>query len=193
MADSSPHSESEIIQRIRTSDVEAFSGVFRRYYEPLCFFAGRYLHDIQAAEGIVQDVFVRLWESRDTLSIQSSLKSYLYASVRNASLNTIKRENFTASLDYEEELPDTPDMQPDIQLESNELAEALEQAIDSLAPKCRQVFCMAKYDGLSYEEIAEVLNISINTVKTQLKRALKSLSRSLQYFQIFLLFLGCWW
>ena len=193
MADSSLHNEIESIKRIRANDVEAFSEVFRRYYEPLCFFAGRYLHDIQSAEGVVQDVFVRLWESRDTLSIQSSLKSYLYASVRNASLNTIKRENFTSSLDYEEERSDTPDMQPDIQLESNELAVALEQAMNGLAPKCRQIFCMAKYDGLSYQEIAEVLNISINTVKTQLKRALKSLGRSLQHFQILLLFLRFWW
>jgi len=193
VADSSPHSEFEIIKRIRANDVEAFSGVFRRFYEPLCLFAGRYLHDIQAAEGIVQDVFVRLWESRDTLSIQSSLKSYLYASVRNACLNTIKRENFTTSLDYEEEQSDTSDMQPDIQLESNELAEALEQAMNGLGPKCRQIFCMAKYDRLSYQEIAKVLNISINTVKTQLKRALKSLGRSLQHFQILLLFLRFWW
>lgn len=192
MADSRLHSEIEILQRIRLNDVDAFSGIFRRYYEPLCFFAGRYVRDNQAAEGIVQDVFVRLWESRHTLGIESSLRSYLYASVRNASLNYIKRENFTISLDYQEERSGTTVTPPDAQLESDELAEALERAMDKLPPKCRQIFSMAKYDGLSYQEIAEVLDISVNTVKTQLKRALKSLSRSLQYFQLLLLFLWSW-
>ena len=192
MADSSPHNEFEIIKRFRSNDVEAFSGIFRRYYEPLCFFAGRYLHDIQVAEGIVQDVFVRLWESRETLSIQSSLRSYLYASVRNACLNYIKRENFTVSLDHEEPRSDTVVVPPDIQLESTELAEALEKAVNALAPRCRQIFCMAKYDDLSYQEIAEILDVSMNTVKTQLKRALKSLSRSMQHFQMLMLFLRIW-
>lgn len=193
MAESSLHNELEIARRIRAGDVEAYSSVFRRYYEPLCFFAARYLHDIQAAEGIVQDVFVRLWESRETLGIQSSLKSYLYASVRNACLNHIKHENFSTSLDDEVERPDTAAAQPDIQVESAELAEALEKAMSALAPKCRQIFAMAKYDGLSYEEIAGILNISINTVKTQLKRALRSLSTSLQHFQVLLLLLRWWW
>ena len=192
MADSSPHSELEIIRQIRGGDTEAFSSVFRRHYEPLCYFAERYLHDIQVAEGIVQDVFVRMWESRDTLGVQSSLKSYLYASVRNACLNHIKRQSFTTSLDHEEERPDDATVQPDVQLESNELAEALEKAMAGLAPRCRQIFFMAKYDGLSYKEIAEVLNISMNTVKTQLQRALKSLSKSLQTFRILLLFFRCW-
>ena len=193
MAESSLHNELEIARRIRAGDAEAYSSVFRRYYEPLCFFAARYLHDIQAAEGIVQDVFVRLWESRETLGIQSSLKSYLYASVRNACLNHIKHENFSTSLDDEVERPDTAAAQPDIQVESAELAEALEKAMSALAPKCRQIFAMAKYDGLSYEEIAGILNISINTVKTQLKRALRSLSTSLQHFQVLLLLLRWWW
>lgn len=193
MPESSLHSEAEIIKRIRSNDVDAFSAIFRCYYEPLSFFAGRYLHDLQAAEGIVQDVFVRLWESRESLSIHTSLKSYLYASVRNACLNFIKRENFTVSIDRGEERIDTSVSQPDVQAESNELSEAIEQAIGKLAPKCRQIFTMAKYDGLSYEEIAEVLDISINTVKTQLKRALKSLGKSLQHFQMILFnFFATW-
>jgi RNA polymerase sigma-70 factor (ECF subfamily) len=192
VADSSIHNELEIIRQIRGGDMEAFSSLFRRHYEPLCYFAERYLHDIQAAEGIVQEVFVRLWESRETLGIQSSLRSYLYASVRNACLNYVKRLSFTTSLEHEEERPDDATIRPDAQLESNELAEALEKAMESLAPKCRQIFLMAKYDGLSYKEIAEVLNISVNTVKTQLQRALKSLSKSLQHLKILLLFFRCW-
>lgn len=193
MAEPSLHNELELLRRIRDGDVDAFSSLFRRYYEPLCFFAVRYLHDAQSAEGIVQDFFVRFWESRAALSIQSSLKSYLYASVRNACLNQIKHEDFSTSFDDVAERPDPGAVQPDIQVESAELADALERAMNALAPRCRQVFTMAKYDGLSYQEISEILNISINTVKTQLKRALKSLSTSLQHFHLLLLFLKWWW
>lgn len=193
MADSTLHNETGIITQLQAGDVKAFSSIFRCYYEPLCFFAERYLRDIQAAESIVQDVFVRLWESRDQLTIQSSLKSFLYASVRNACLNQIKHDDFSTSLDDESDRPDSPAARPDIQAESSELAEALERAMNTLAPRCRQIFAMAKFDGMSYKEIAEVLNISINTVKTQLQRALKILSKSLQHFQFLLLFFRCWW
>jgi len=192
VAEPSLHNELELLRRIRDGDVDAFSSLFRRYYEPLCFFAVRYLHDAQSAEGIVQDFFVRLWESRAALSIQSSLKSYLYASVRNACLNQIRHEDFSTSFDDEAERPDTGAMKPDIQVESAELADALERAMNALAPRCRQIFTMAKFDGLSYQEIAEILNISINTVKTQLQRALKTLSKTLQYLQFLLVFLR-WW
>jgi RNA polymerase sigma-70 factor (ECF subfamily) len=189
---SSLHDELETVSRIRAGDVEAFSSLFRQYYEPLCFFGVRYLHDLQSAEGIVQDIFVRLWESRETLGIQSSLKSYLYASVRNACLNQLKHDGFSTPLDDEADRPDTEGLQPDLQLESTEIGEALTKAINTLAPRCRQIFAMAKYDDLSYQEIAEILDISVNTVKTQLKRALKTLSIKLQHFQM-LFFFTRWW
>jgi RNA polymerase sigma-70 factor (ECF subfamily) len=178
-----------MLEDLRRGDLEAFSSIFRLHYEPLSLFAVRYLRDLQAAENIVQDIFVRLWEARNSLNVHTNLKSYLYASVRNACLNYLKHASYSKSLDEAEVQSAGPAMQPDIQAESNELAAALEDAINGLPPKCRQVFCMAKYDDLSYQEIAEILAISVNTVKTQLRRALKSLSAALQHFQLLLLLL----
>ena len=183
------NSESDITEKIRRGDEEAFSLLFRQHYEPLCFFAHRFVRDFDGAEGIVQEVFVRLWDTRATLSIHTSVRSYLYTAVKNSCLNHIKRASFSSPLDDQETWTDTTMLRPDAQLESNEMAEAMERAIDNLPSKCRQIFCLAKYDGLSYQEIAEIQNVSINTVKTQLKRALKSLSKSLQYLQVLLLFL----
>jgi RNA polymerase sigma-70 factor (ECF subfamily) len=182
-------SESDIAEQIRRGDQEAFSLLFRLYYEVLCSFAQRFVDNFDGAEGIVQDVFVRLWETREKLNIHTSLRSYLYTAVKNSCLNQIKRGRFSSPLEGDKERSDTTTLLPDAQLESDELAEAMEKAIDNLPLKCRQIFCMAKFDGLSYQEIAEIQNVSVNTVKTQLKRALKSLSKSLHYLKVLLLFL----
>ena len=177
----------ELLGKIRLGDVEAFSRLFRQWYEPLCNYAGRFVHDLDAAENIVQDVFVRFWDNRNSLTIHTSVRSYLFTSVRNSCLNEIKHERFSLSLNGESEHPTPSSNQPDGQLESEELAEAIEAAMRRLPQKCREVFSLAKFDGLSYQEIAEVQNISVNTVKTQLKRALKSLSKSLRYLNLTIL------
>jgi RNA polymerase sigma-70 factor (ECF subfamily) len=189
MGNSGTHSELEIISKLRRGDEEAFSLLFRRHYEPLCFFAGRFTKDLNTAESLVQEAFVKLWESREALQIRASLKSYLYTSVKNACLNLIKHESFSYPLESVERKSDDPITRPDVQLESDEMTEAVERAINELPPKQREILCLAKYDELSYQEIAEIQHVRINTVKTQLKRALKSLSKSLQHMHIALLLL----
>ena len=180
----------ELTEKIRLGDVEAFSRLFRQSYEPLCLYARRFVHDLDTAENIVQDVFVRFWDNRETLAIHTSLRSYLFTAVRNCCLNQIKHGRFSFSLTGEEHQPAYSSNQPDAQIESDELAAAIGKAIGELPPKCREIFSLAKFDGLSYQEIAEIQNVSINTVKTQLKRALKSLSKSLRYLHLTIIWLG---
>ena len=184
------NSEPHIIDRILRGETEAFAILFRSYYEPLCYFAQRFVEDFDAAEGIVQDVFVRLWETRETMSIHTSERGYLYTAVKNSCLNQIKHSRHSAPLEGKEERPDATALAPDAQLESDEMMHALEAAINDLPPKCREIFRLAKFDSLSYQEIAEIQNVSPNTVKTQLQRALKSLAKALQYLQILLVLLG---
>ncbi len=183
-----PH-EAELVEKIRLGDVESFSQLFRQLYGPLCLFARRMVSDLDAAENIVQDVFVRLWDNREMLFIHTGIRSYLYAAVKNSCINFSKHGRFAIPLDAETDRPDASEGEPDKQLESNELAQALDQAISALPPKCREIFLLAKFEGLSYEEIAEVQNISVNTVKTQLKRGLKALSKSLGYLRMIILML----
>lgn len=174
---------------MRRGNIETFSALFRAHYEPLCYFASRFIDDFDAAEGVVQDVFVRLWELRDSLEIHTSLKSYLYTAVKNSSLNYLKRAKASTTLDTVAGLPDAAASQPDASLESKELLEALDAAINDLPAKCREIFRLAKFDGLSYQEIADLEQISVNTVKTQLQRALKTLSKTLKYVQVVLILL----
>ena len=176
-------------------DVEKFSGLFRKYYEPLYFFAGRFVKDPPTAESIVQDVFVNLWDHRETLNISTSVKAYLYTSVKNACINFVKREKFFVSVEDDSEHRDSSTKTPDAKMEESEIQSAVQKAINKLPEKCRQIFVMCKYDNLSYNEIAEIQNVSINTVKTQLKRAVKALSKNLAHLRsiaIFIQFL-IWW
>ena len=173
----------EFWEKIRLGDSTAFSYVFQKYYQALYQFAGRFVKDAQTAENIVQDVFVKLWTNRENCLITSSLKSYLYAATRNTALNFLSREK--KQLSTEDLMSDRQDTtaNPEERIIENEMIDGVHKAIEKLPEKCRYVYLMKRYDDLKYHEIAEILDISINTVKTQMKRALKSLLKNLAYLK----------
>jgi len=168
-------------QEIKAGDTDAFSYLFRRYYEPLYQFSGRFVKDPQTAENIVQDVFVKLWTNRKKCQIKTSVKSYLYTAVKNYSLNYLKLAKKTVYFEIESNyLPDFGSS-PEMEYIENEMSTEIHKEIDKLPEQCRQIYLMKRYDNLKYSEIADILNISINTVKTQMKRAMKSLLKNLSY------------
>ena len=173
----------EFWEKIRLGDSTAFSYVFQKYYQALYQFAGRFVKDAQTAENIVQDVFVKLWTNRENCLITSSLKSYLYAATRNTALNFLSREK--KQLSTEDLMSDRQDTtaNPEERIIENEMIDEVYKAIEKLPEKCRYIYLMKRYDDLKYLEIAEILDISINTVKTQMKRALKSLLKNLAYLK----------
>ena len=173
----------EFWEKIRLGDSTAFSYVFQKYYQALYQFAGRFVKDAQTAENIVQDVFVKLWTNRENCLITSSLKSYLYAATRNTALNFLSHEK--KQLSTEDLMSDRRDTtaNPEERIIENEMIDGVHKAIEKLPEKCRYVYLMKRYDDLKYHEIAEILDISINTVKTQMKRALKSLLKNLAYLK----------
>ena len=177
----STRSDFKYVKGIRSSDPAAFASLFRKYYEPLYHFAGRFVKDAQAAENIVQDVFIKLWDKRAEWHVQSSVKSYLYTAVKNHSLNYLKREKSMIPIDEVAANLRHCIPSPEEDLIENEMAEAVREAIERLPQQCRRIYLMKRYDDLTYSEIAEVLNVSINTVKTQMKRAIKSLHKNLAY------------
>jgi RNA polymerase sigma-70 factor (ECF subfamily) len=166
-------------RKIQSGDVVAFSSLFKNHYSPLYQFAGRYVKDAQTAENIVQNVFVDLWTKKEKLEIKISLKSYLYQMVRNQALNFLNNEKRLISIENGQSLPENLAISPEEKFEAEELSVMVHRAIDTLPSQCRQVYLMKRYDQLKYTEIAEMLNISVNTVKTQMKRALKSLQERL--------------
>jgi len=167
--------EQELVTQINKGSIKAFEIIFRTYYVELSRFAVKYVGSTEQAEEIVQELFLTIWENRQKLSISSSLKSYLYTSVKNRSLNYLK----SAAVKYtqrEEELsvhnhPVSLDVEEYIY--HQETQEAIQQAIQALPEKCKMIFTLSRQAGLSYKEIAEHLHLSIKTIEAQMGIALK--------------------
>jgi RNA polymerase sigma-70 factor (ECF subfamily) len=138
-----------------------------------------------AAEDIVQDVFIWLWEHRETLEVRGTLRSYLYGSVRNHTLTALRRarleERCAIDFLYAPTLPGagTGAIRPDTAIEQQELAQALARALEQLTPRVRQVALLRWRDQLSRSEIAVVLGVALPTVNNQLTLAARVLRQLL--------------
>ena len=182
--------EKALFKEISNSNEKAFEKLFHRYYGHLCLFASRIIQNDNAAEEIVQDFFVKLWEKREQITIETSVKSYLFRAVKNLCLNFIQHNktklHYVQSILSEVSNNQTDD---DSFTEIN-LAEKIEESIQSLPTKRREIFRLNREEGLKYREIAEKLNISIKTVETQMGLAIKTLRDKLKsYNTFFMLFL----
>ena len=167
------------------ADMANYEQLFKTHYNNLCSYANKYLEDLDAAEEVVQDVFVKLWENRETISITGSFKSYIFRAVRNACLNFIRhlqvREEFKTY--NEQELERNQPLLED-EIHASELEVRIRAAINLLPAERRKVFIMSRYDGLKYKEIAEKLNISDKTVENQMGRAIKFLREKLTKYMV---------
>lgn len=160
---------------LRQTDIE---DLFRYNYRPLCMYALHYLQDTDLVEDVVQECFTTLWEKLEQGSQVANRRAYLYMTVRNRCLDHLRRKGIqTESLKPYDTygIIDDDDAQQRSQIEAR-----LWTAIDSLPEKCREIFLMSKRDGLKYEEIAEELGISENTVRNQISKALKTLKEGAQ-------------
>jgi RNA polymerase sigma-70 factor (family 1) len=167
--------ENNELEAICRGDESVFDTVFRRYYEPLCHYAAKFTDgDLDEAEDIVQQCFVKLWEKHAALDITWSIKSYLYKAVHNACLNRIRHQQTKSR--YQQFNAGQLENNHSFQDQSSaELRVRLQQAMDDLPPQCRNVFELSRFEELKYREIAELLNISIKTVETQMGKALRVL------------------
>lgn len=176
--------ETALLESLRLGDEAAFDRVFRLYYQPLCGYAQRTLDgDPQDAEEIVQAVFVKIWEQRAQLTIQFTLKAYLYKMVHNRCLNWIRdhrnrREPLAAQTEASLGI-NTSDP-----LIGEDLQRAVAAALDKLPPQCRKIFELSRFEELKYREIAEQLDLSVKTVEVQMGKALRLLRRYLSEFLI---------
>ena len=162
-------------------DVKAFESFYYLLYNGLVKFSTMYIHQREAAEEIVTDVFVKAWLNRCGLQHIQRPDTYLFVAVKNQSLNYLKKYSSIHIVPVDDadsvSLIDTAD--PHNQLEKKELHFYLDQSIETLPQQCRIIFRLIKEDGLKYKEVAEILNISPRTVQTQLARAMQKLSVAL--------------
>ncbi len=170
----------QLARRIKLSSADAFKTVFELYQEGIFNFVHYKLGNIEAAEDIVQDVFIKLWETRHQLKEDRSLKSYLFTIANNLALNYMRHAKVV--MKFQQELSEETSLQesPQAALEKKEFREKLLACIAALPEKPRLVFMMSRMENLSYKEIAERLDISIKTVESHIGNALKALRQSLQ-------------
>jgi RNA polymerase sigma-70 factor, ECF subfamily len=168
---------------IKQSDKKSYEILFRAYYAPLCQFSRKFVKDKDDCEEIVQGFFMKLWDKREELDINASVKNYLYSSIRNRCLNYIKHEKI--KLEYQSEITKNPDSQFDTTnfIMEVDLIERIDQSIAALPDRRREIFVLSREHGLKYREIADQLGISIKTVETQMGQALKELREKLKDYQ----------
>ncbi|MEM9324946.1 MAG: RNA polymerase sigma-70 factor [Bacteroidota bacterium] len=169
-------------ESIRKGDLKAYERFFKGHYAEIVRFSYRFVRSQQIAEEISQEVFMYIWEKRDTIQIQSSLRSYLYSAAKNRSINYLKLElpKTQAQRDISElEIGfEVPPPQDDGRAEY--VTKRVQQAVDALPKKCREIFILSRNAGLTYDEIAEELDISKKTVENQMGIALKKLREALK-------------
>jgi RNA polymerase sigma-70 factor, ECF subfamily len=183
--------ETELIAGLQKRDETTFEQVFKTHYKSLHTYSYSILNDEMAAEEMVQNVFFKLWERTETLSINGSVGAYLYRAVYNESLNYLKHlkvrsqhQLFVAQRSGETDLATKT-------IHLRELEQKLQQALNDLPEQCRTIFQLSRFEELRYREIAERLDISIKTVENQMGKALKFLRiRLVDFLLLILLFLN---
>jgi len=169
-------------------DETAFEQLFKTHFKRLHAYAFTILRDEVEAEEMVQQVFFKLWERNETLSLTGSVSAYLYRAVHNESLNYIKhqkvRSNHQLHVAYSMK---NEAEHPAKKVIAGELEKKIHSALNELPEQCRTIFQMSRFDELKYREIADKLGISVKTVENQMGKALKLLRQKLADFLIFIL------
>lgn len=170
--------EDELLARLRSGDDAAFATLFRSHYASLVASAARILRERALAEEIAQEVMLELWRRREALVLNSALGSYLHQATRNRALNRLRQERTTRRGEpYVRPPGSLPDA--DDRVLSAELRATAEQAVRELTAPQREVFELSRTHGLTYQEIAAQLGISVKTVEARMGRALRQLRERL--------------
>jgi len=176
-------SDQQYLQALALGSEAAFDALFARYYAGLKRYASSLLpFPSDAAEDVVADVFCALWTNRTDLTVQGSLAAYLYVAVKHRSYDRLRQQRYQAAPedhDASDAQPEAAYLQPDQLLAYQELIQHLLQRINQLPERTRQVFQLHRDGGLTYEDIADLLAISLNSVKTHMFRALRFLKAAL--------------
>lgn len=157
-----------------------YEDIFKSNHKSLCRLANRIVNDKAGAEDIVQDVFLKVWNSRDSIQSDQPIGGYLYTATTNAALNYL--ENLSRLQKFRKEYKASNSENVSQHTSLKELQAEFQKALSLLPPKCRVVFVLSRFEGLRYKQIAEQLNISLKTVEGQMGKALEILREELKPF-----------
>jgi len=180
------YDEKELLSSLATGNEEALKIIYQKYWQRLFLSAYNVLRDKEACEDILQEIFIRLWQKRESSNITTSLSAYLFTATRYQVFHHIKKSAERPELfEILEERFSTD--APDIPLFVKELQQKIDSAVENLPKKCKNIYKLSREHNLSYKAIAEQLQISPKTVENQLSIALKKLRDTLGDFLLFFL------
>jgi RNA polymerase sigma-70 factor (ECF subfamily) len=185
MKDYSQYSDEEMMKEIRAGNMLAFDALYRKYSRRLYKFSYSILKSTQEAENNIQDVFLNLWLNRTKIEKSSSVKYYVFTIAYNSAISIIrKKAKETQFIEYVKTLQDFTQEPVDLQIEYHELDEKLDEIINALPGRQKEVYLLHRVEGLKYAEIAERMNISINTIENHMSRALKTIRKKLANYSL---------
>jgi RNA polymerase sigma-70 factor (ECF subfamily) len=179
-----------LLAKLKSEDPDALKTIFNLFYSPVYQTIFRIIQDTSISEDLTQDLFFRFWEKRHVLDIQGELGPYLRRMAINEALGYLRKIKKIGKFD---DIDDHHSLSSSLNSENNlhfkELQKAVDEALVKLPPKCRTVFSLSRFEGLSYKEIGKELNISIKTVENQMGKALKLMRQFLSDFLPVIIFI----
>ncbi len=190
MALSEPNSDYDLVEKLRKGDFEAFDQIFEKYGDRLFGFALKYLKSKEETEGLVQDVFLKIWENRKNLKKESSLKSYLFTIAYHDICKLFRKKQIHEKFIDEMESARSKSINLEDRIEYNSTMEQVNQLIEKLPEKQKIIFIKSRKEGKSTREIAEEMNLASGTVDNQISASLKFLRKNISgsNFSILLFF-----
>ena len=177
-----PESKDILNELMRSGSRKAYEAFFKHYYQDLFLWANSILKNSEAAEDVVQEFFISFWEKKRYKSVTSNLQSYIYRAVKNACINYLQREK---KLIHDVEHLEEKESAPKANEQTIENSQQIYSAINELPEKCKEVFMLCCVSGYTYNEAAEELGVSMNTVRTHMVRAFKMLREKLKSPHLF--------
>jgi len=167
-------SNKELLPLLKEGDMIAFDAIYEIYSSRLYRFVLRYIKFETDAEEIVQEVFIKIWEAREKIDVYSSFESFIFTIAYNSTISLLRKrvheKKYLEHLKTSQQFDNAPDSINEIQFK--ELSEKIDSLLNKLTPRQKEIFLLSREEGLKHEEIAKKLNISSNTVKNHIVKAL---------------------
>jgi len=177
--------EKRLLEALRKGNSQAFEAIFYRYYSKVYHFTLKLLKNKEDAEGIVQEVFITIWEKRKRIEPDGSFSGFLFTVTRNKIYNRVKQKLPQQEFNDYLDTTGSYDQCPNRNFEFEELNDLIRAIIDSLPPKRKKIFLLSRIRGLTYKEIADKLGVSVNTVDTQIRKSLDDIRKYLKKYYPF--------
>ena len=168
--------EQKQINKLKRGDITAYNSLFEAYHKKIFNFSYSILHSFGVAEDITQEVFIAIWQNRQSINSNTSFSSYIFTIAKNKMNDYFRKKvNQAAYMEYVVNQKENFQFITEQEIDFRELKSILDSIIDQLPPKRKEIFLLNRFQGLTYKEIAEKLQISENTVDTQMRKALEFL------------------